>query len=265
MIQCLKQRLMMGNPVRITCLATFLCMTTVGPTLAQVDVAVQHFDAGNQRYLAGDYSGAISAYESALNSGYTSGRLYYNLGNAYFRMDELGQAIRYYEKAHRLLPENRKLAHNLRIARGRTTGQFSQLPAQIWTVWWRNLTAFMGARGMFYSGFFFYLIAMILLGIRILRGTRNGWRRRARTVCVVVGGVLIAAAFTASVEAASFRTAAVIAEASLRTDPNGTATVEMVLHEGVVVEALHRRSGWVEVRLPNGASGWVRAQVLAEI
>ena len=65
---------------------------------AQIENAVGAFDTGNVHYRDGNYADAITAYQEAIEGGYASGALFYNLGNAYFRNDELGQAIRFYEK-----------------------------------------------------------------------------------------------------------------------------------------------------------------------
>ncbi|RKY48241.1 MAG: hypothetical protein DRP91_06265, partial [Candidatus Neomarinimicrobiota bacterium] len=74
------------------------------------------FEKANEKYLNGDYRGAIELYEKILKEGYESDRVYYNLGNAYYRVGELGRAILFYEKALKLNPGDENVRFNLRLA-----------------------------------------------------------------------------------------------------------------------------------------------------
>ena len=75
------------------------------------------FERGNQAYLHGDYAGAASAYEELLHQGAVSADLYFNLGDAYFRMGSLGPAIWAFEKAAALNPGSEDARYNLAEAR----------------------------------------------------------------------------------------------------------------------------------------------------
>ena len=61
------------------------------------------FDEGNRLYREGDYAGAVESYERIRESGFESGALHYNLGNAWFRLGEIGPAILHYERARRVM------------------------------------------------------------------------------------------------------------------------------------------------------------------
>ena len=56
---------------------------------------------GNQQYDEGLYLEAIESYLEVLEADVESDQLYYNLGNAYFKTNDLASAILYYEKAKR--------------------------------------------------------------------------------------------------------------------------------------------------------------------
>jgi tetratricopeptide (TPR) repeat protein len=240
-----------------------LCAATAA---AQPTEALRHFDAGNQHYNEGRYSDAISAYRQAYEAGHASGALYFNMGNAYYRLDEVGQAIRYYEKARLLIPESNELLHNLEIARARTQDQFSQLPTPFWVVWWRNLVTAVGALGFFITGLVFYLAAAALVGYPILRGTRGPWYRRSLTVAVLGGLLFFGAAFTASLGNRLNRSAVLLSsQAVLRTAPLPDASTELSIHEGLVLRVLQEQDHWIEVRLPNGTTGWLETDTVGEI
>ena len=255
---------------RMVCGAVFgvlFFLAGLAPTAhAQLKSAVQAFDEGNELYRAGDYQGAVDAYRQAIEGGYTSDALYYNLGNAWYRLDNLGQAIRYYEKARLLAPENAELLHNLEIARAKTVDQFSQLPAPAWVSWWENTIATNGGRWLFWTGFLFYLIAIGVAAYRIRTGKRNPWLRRGMTVALLLGALLLVAAFSASLQSIDALQAVILAEeVDLRTAPNEAGAIEIEIHEGLVVDVLQRNNDWIEVRLPNGATGWVPGNVAGDI
>ena len=58
------------------------------------------FDSGNEAYKDGDYNTAIDHYSSLVSQNLVSPQLYYNLGNAYFKNQQLGKAILYLSLIH---------------------------------------------------------------------------------------------------------------------------------------------------------------------
>lgn len=254
-----------GTPARLL-VPAILCLLLVLPARAQVAAAVRAFDEGNGRYVAGEYAEAVAAYETALAAGFASGALYFNMGNAYYRLDQVGQAIRYYEKARRVMPDQAELQHNLAIAQARTVDRFSQLPTPFWTRWWHGLVRVAGAGGLFALGLVLYLAAAVLVAQRIRTGTRNAWHRRALSLSLLCGLVLLTAAFGASLERTLLRQAVVVTDVTpLRATPAPGADALLELHEGLVLDVLQDDGAWVEVRLPNGTAGWLSGDVLAEI
>jgi tetratricopeptide (TPR) repeat protein len=85
-------------------------------TEAQKDAWVENFFIANQAYKENRFQDAIDGYKQIIDSGHKNGHLYYNLGNAYFRMNELGKAILCYERARLLIPRDADLNFNLRYA-----------------------------------------------------------------------------------------------------------------------------------------------------
>ncbi len=247
-------------------MALTLAAAPGAPAAAQLPEAARRFDEGNRHYGAGAYQDALHAYEQALAAGYASGALYYNMGNAYFRLDELGQAIRYYEKARRLMPDDPLLRHNLEITRSRIEAPFSTLPTPLWVTWWRRYVVRLGAWPFFVAGLLGYGLAAALVGYRIWTGTRNAWHRRALSASLLLGLLLLAIAFAAALDRTSGRQAVVVAgRAALHETPTDEAPATLDVPEGIVLDVLHRQDAWMEVRLPNGVTGWIRTAAAAEV
>lgn len=227
-------------------------------------VAISDFDEGNRRYRMGDYQSAVDSYERALHHGFTSEALYFNMGNAYFRLDQIGQAIRYYEKARRLEPEVPELQHNLSIARERTIDTFSQLPEPFWMPVWGAMVRSVGSVGLFAIGMLFYLVAAGALGLRIRSG-QTPWRRRMLTAGLVLAVCFFTFGFASSAEQVRDQKAVVLVdETTLLEAPDGEPS-SLNVHEGLVVDVVSTAGEWREVRLPNGTRGWMTSDALGEI
>lgn len=242
-----------------------LLWTCAGPAKAQdIPEAVRHFDEGNRLFREGAHREAVASYRNALDAGYANGALYYNIGNAYFRLDEIGQAIRYYEKANLYMPENKALAHNLARAREQTADRFSQLPAPFWRPAWNRLVRTLSPTGLFLIGLLGYGLAAGALALRIRRA-RSPWLRRM----MLAGGVLtilfVASGFAASWEETRAMRAVMLADATDLTDRPDGSSAELTVHEGAVVEIVKVRADWSEVRLPNGLQGWVPTAAYGDI
>ena len=82
--------------------------------------AEQLWNKANTAYINGDFHAAADTYEELLSRGVSSMKLYYNLGNAYFKDDRIGKAILYYNRALRLAPGNDDIRYNLSVAEART-------------------------------------------------------------------------------------------------------------------------------------------------
>ena len=254
----------MSDCLRPFCVAAFVVGVLLAfPVQAQQGGASLAFQYGNERYVQGDYQAALIAYQQAEAAGYVSGPLFYNMGSTFHRLGELGQAIRYYEKARRLMPDNDNLLHNLNLAREQT-GDVSIAPVSVWGTWQRHLAA-IGARLLFGLGLGLYLIAIGLAGYRVWTGERNAWLRRGFALALALGLLLIGLAYATSLGATSGRAIVVVDKASVRATPSVSADAEADVQEGASLDILDRRAGWLEVRLPDGTLGWVEAEHVGEV
>ena len=90
--------------------------------------AKNKFDVANENYKNGNYKDAIFIYESILESKKHSPELYFNLGNCYYKLNQIAPAIYFYEKAKILNPKDSKIDVNLKFAQNRTLDQFETVP-----------------------------------------------------------------------------------------------------------------------------------------
>lgn len=100
-------------------LMIFVSFALPNPINADGDFTLS-FAKGNDSYIKGDYTQAIIIYKKLLDKVSASDDLYYNLGNAYFKNEMLGEAIYYYKLALELNPRNANILYNLNFARKET-------------------------------------------------------------------------------------------------------------------------------------------------
>src|ERR1041385_1642654 len=109
--------------------------------------AIVQFEQANQLYRNGDVQKSAQMYEQIIKNGYESSILYYNLGNAYFKSNNIPSAILNYERAKRLAPHDEDVAYNLRLANLRVIDKIEPIPQLFLVEWWRTVTNLLSADG----------------------------------------------------------------------------------------------------------------------
>jgi len=250
------------------CLLFLILVSTSAKSQEQDPVAAagSAYEEGLEAYLNGEYQIALDWYLQAEESGKTSGKLLYNTANTYFRLNNLGKAVLYYERAGRLTPTDELLIHSARIARRKTMNRFGQIPRPFWSKYWAAAVARLGPGWMFFVGLCFYFTTVMFLGFWIWTSSRNDWLRRGFALCLLAAIPLIAAAFKASTDQAGTKTAVVLElRIDLRDNPSHVGPVETTVFEGLVVTIVDRSENWVEIRLPDGATGWVEDTTIEDV
>ena len=88
----------------------------VFPSILSAQINVENiFSQANELYNKGSYIEAINNYKEIIKNDFHSAELYYNLGNAYYRLDSIASSVYYYEKALQLNPNDREIIDNLAL------------------------------------------------------------------------------------------------------------------------------------------------------
>ena len=219
------------------------------------------FDQGNRLYQEGDFGGAAASYEAVLEGGFESAEVYYNLGNARFRLGEIGLAVLNYERAARLNPRGEDIQANLALVGRMLQDRIEPLP-RFWVLsvvdWWMTLIP----RG--WLGPIVALCYLMLGGATVLLvlGRPRGWRTalgRAVYACLAVTVLLGGTLFVRDTGLGRAEEAVVMsAEARVLSAPSeeGGLTV-FTVHEGTTVRIDRRAEGWAEIVLADGRVGWL--------
>lgn len=226
------------------------------------------FAAGNTAYEAGDFSTAAKAYEAVLQD-CKSFESEYNLGNAYYKLGQLGPCILHYERALQLKPTNEDARNNLKLAMTKVIDRVEPLPTQGLRDVWERVVA--KGRLSFWSSM---LLLLWLAGFGALSwrlfAREESMKRIASTLASVLLSLSVGVACLYSAAASrddqSHEAVILKPTVEVRNAPKAdNSLVLFILHEGTKGRILSFTEGWVELELANGSVGWIPREDLAEI
>ena len=241
----------------------YLAIATIGWGQDQ-----DNFDKATTLYQKGDYTQAAAVYSSILKSGKESSALYYNLGNTYYKLNNVPESIYYYEKALQLDPENADAKNNLIFANQMKVDAITPLPK----TWVRQLSD--GIVGLFSAqtwavlsiiGVFAFVLSFLLYYFV----ERTALQRTFFSLMLVflfcaIGSYTLAHFCHKQVSQTQY---AILFDKTVRvfSDANAYSSEVMQLHEGTKVEIIEDAKDWVKIRLVNGKTGWTKVNSLRKL
>lgn len=245
-----------NEPTHVGCCKIFTLLFTLvcAGNLFAADVTAD-FNAANKLYAEGKFAAAAGAYEKILQSGTVSTALWFNYGDAEFKLGRLGRAITAYRRAELLAPRDDEVRANLDFVRKQVAGPVWSEGR--WEQWLGTLTLNQWtvlAAGAFWSVF-------LLLAVRQLRPV---WRSRLRglTSGVVAVTILFCAGLGAVAAMHFSKPTAVVVEpeATARSGPFAEAQDVFQVHDGAELAVLDHRDHWWQVTDSSGRIGWLPAK-----
>jgi len=225
--------------------------------------ALSLFVEGNLAYREGRYEEAVAKYEEIVSSGKESGNLYYNLGNGYLKLNQVGKAILNYERAKDLMPRDSDLNANYKLALMERQGVSVSSRRPLWQ-------RFIEALGDFCTINEIFGLALLLGGLLALChlcSLYGEWPRKIyMTLYTIMGGifVLLALIFILSL-VVNNNQAVIIADAEAKFEPREEATTYFDLKQGHKVRIIKPISEWYKIERPDGKKGWLLKDKLEEI
>jgi tetratricopeptide (TPR) repeat protein len=218
------------------------------------------FAKANKAYTSENYDLAVAGYEQLLKTGKHSTELYFNLANAYYKLNALGPAIYNYEKALQLDPNNIDVRNNLKYANQMKIDAIEDVPSQSLK---KNVVNIIKSLSIDEWAYFSIVIVLFTILIAILYiYAQTAGKKRLFFILTFLGILLaiasIAAAFYAKSSANDQQYAIVYtAQFTTREEPKEKAIASFTLHEGTKVEVLEEIEQWALVSLSNGNKAWI--------
>ena len=249
---------------RVLLMVFYLLLT---PSLLTPASAVTKAEA-DSAYVRGEYQKAIDSYEALLKKG-VSAELYYNLGNAYYRTENITRAVLNYERALLLSPSDPDIRFNLQMARSKTIDKIVPEQEMFFVTWYRSLVNMASVDG-------WAMIALVCLGLAIVLAliylfSNLIWLRKVG----FFGAFLMIIIFVCSNIFAHqqknqlvYRTGAIITESAVtvKSTPAKNGVDLFILHEGTKVTIIDASmKEWKEIRLADGKEGWIETRQMEAI
>ncbi len=211
---------------------------------------------------------AILEYRNGLgHSGYdNSVGLFFNLGNAYYKNDELGKAILYYEKAARISPFSKDIQFNLELAKESIQGDVSPLPKFFLFSWFDSLSRILNSRLWALISILFVSLGFYLLFRWSVAKTRKtkGLSFMGGIMVLLISILPISLALNSAQMESDDSLAILISDKTpLLNAPDGTTQFE--IFEGTELRIRDRIGEWIKVGLVNGDEGWVKETEVSRV
>ena len=241
--------------------------------IAAASVTEEHLTAAEQAFgraieldmtdpeaAADYYRKAILHYERLVASGVRNGRLYYNIGNAWFRLDDMGRAIINYKRSELYNPADPILDQNLQFARSRRVNRIEaqQRDRVFKTLFFIHYDVPTRVRFGIFLGAFILLWGAAIGAVFY----RRGWVRTLIISLAVVCVIFMASLISEKVSMTRDPAGVVIApEVTARKGDGETYQPSFTapLYTGTEFDLLERRPDWWYIELEDGARCWIPA------
>ena len=220
------------------------------------------FVSANSDYANQEYNTAIKKYNLILSSNLESPELYYNLANSFFKINEIHQAIYYYEKALKIKPDFDDAKENLEICNLQLIDKIEEIPELMITSLYNNIINFLSLKNWIYLTLIFIWVSLIIFSYN------SFVKKNKKSVLYLV----IFSFFLFFITTKKYNQNINVKEAiiyssviNVMSAPSEQSTNLFSLHIGTKVKIEDQIENWVNIRIANGKKGWVLIENLKEI
>jgi hypothetical protein len=225
---------------------------------------VTTFRDANSDYMQGHFDRAAQTYRHAIEQGAGGGAIWYDLGNCYFQLSDLGRARLCYERAMRLSPRDADLRHNLAMTKRRIADEDPVFRAALLA----DQDPLQLAAGCFtlnelavLTSLCYFVATLALWGWLRRRGSGRAsglaWLAATATFGMLVWGALLVLRLHAGTQAVVLQPTAI-----LYSGPGKEFNAGVALHAGTEVHVERSEGEWSQVSAYGRANGWLRTAEL---
>jgi len=229
------------------------------------DLNAEKFNKGVAYYTSGSYKEALQVWTDIYNTGARSASLDFNIGNAWFKLNNIPNAILFYERAYLMNPAGEDINYNLQIARTLIVDRFQEIPELFFIRWYNFMALLLSTNNWAQISMVSFILSLLFLSLYIYS---SKYRQKVTGFWFAVFFfVLTIASFSFTVRNKSlvFDSHRAIITSSLvngKSSPDNSGSDLFVLHEGTKVSIEDGVGEWYEIRLSDGNKGWVPANCL---
>ncbi|PQV45247.1 SH3 domain-containing protein [Jejuia pallidilutea] len=234
--------------------------------LSFVSVEAQNntlFNEANTLYNQGKYAEAIDKYMAVLETDTHSAELYYNLGNAHYKLNNIAPSIYYFEKALLLNPNDKDIKNNLDYANNMTIDAIENVPEVGFSKLIKSMTKTFSfdVWAKIAVAFAIVYVVLVLLYYFSYSSLKKRITFITSIICLLFLCISLAFAFNKFELDKKENPAIVFAqESQVKTEPNLRSEESFRLHEGTKVQVLDTVNNWKEIKLSDGKTGWIPSE-----
>jgi len=222
------------------------------------------FQKSNDYYTNGDYQNAVNGYLDVLDSGFESAELYFNLGNSFYKLNNIPDSNFYYEKAKSISPNDDDILTNLIFAKNLRIDKIEILPITQMQNFKLSILNLFSEKG--WSIFLISLIWFMSLAFIFYIISKNSKFKRLYFTLSIVFIILSSLTLFINFEKkklSEIKYAIVYdKEIEVWSEPNNISELKYSFHEGTKVKQLDVIEDWVNIQLENGTLGWIQSSSL---
>lgn len=240
----------------------FLCSFSLA--LAQ---GMNSFEAANKAYNQGDYSQAVNEYQNIIEAGEESFEVYFNLGNSFYKLNDVANSIYYYEKAALIDENHPALQVNLSYARGMTIDSINQKSESGISKVFNEFILSVELSIWTYLSIVLMLLFVTFYLIFLLWNSTN--IKRLAFILSIISLLFSLSSYGLasrhqSLEAKD-RPAIIFSNTVVKAEPNDRGAVLFELHLGTKVQIVDQMGNWAQIQLADGQEGWLLIDTLKSL
>jgi tetratricopeptide (TPR) repeat protein len=226
------------------------------------------FEEGNNSYNEGDYKKAVALYQETLMLNQHSAALYFNLGNAFYRLNKVAESIYYFEKAKQLLPNDEDILVNSSFAQNMTIDAIEILPeSQLEQFKNRIFNSFIFSTWTIITIVLIWLFALLFLFYIFSKSTRLKRTFFLSSLFILIFFIVsFVISFSLDQKEKQIDYAILFSNRiDVWSEPNQLGELLFSLHEGTKFQIIDDLAEWQKIRLANGSEGWVKNAYLRKL
>jgi tetratricopeptide (TPR) repeat protein len=228
----------------------------------------EKFNQGVALFSSSQYKEALQLWTEIYNTGNRSAALDYNIGNAYFKLNDIPDAILFYERAYLLDPTDENINYNLQIARTLIVDRFQEIPELFFVRWYNLVSLLLSANSWAVISLAAFIICLSFLSFYLYS---SKYRYKVIGFWLAMLFIIISAsslALTLRNKTLLFSGNKAIISSPLvhgKSSPDNSGNDLFILHEGTKITIEDEVGEWYEIRLSDGNKGWVPVNSLNKI
>ena len=240
----------------LKCIVLLILLILGSVRITGASETARTFLDGIKHYKEDRFAEAAAAFSSVADMGIKNGKLFYNIGNAYLKNGDIGNAILWYERSLKLLLHDPDLKFNYEYAQSLTKDEKGdkEFPLVRILFFWKYL---LSQNWIQWSAICCNLIFWTLMTVRMFQ--RKFRFRTLGHVILTLGLVFTLTAVYNDYETDFTKEAVILpSRVSIRSGLTDDATELFVLHAGTKVKIDKEKDAYIRIFFSEGKIGWIK-------